>query len=68
MTWNEPTSKPTAQWLRAIPRAQRWQAMQTLLSQHAGTGPSAWMRRSTSSCKWRALPAGVSAQASRAGS
>jgi hypothetical protein len=61
MTRREPLSKLTAQWLRTTPAAQRWQTLQSLLSQHTGIESSAWTRRSSVICKWRALPASVSA-------
>lgn len=61
MTRTEPLSKLTAHWLRVTPPAQRWQALQSHLSSHTATESSGWSRRSTVICKWRALPASVSA-------
>lgn len=59
------TSKPEliAHWERTTPAAHRWQALQAQLSELAVSDASHWTRRSFVTCKWRVLPAGVSAPA-----
>ena len=49
------------QWTTSAP--DRWQALQTRLSMHTASAASHWSRRSFASCRWRALPAGVSVAA-----
>ena len=51
----------SARWSRATQPADRWQALQTQLSAQTVSAASHWTRRSFLSCKWRVLPAGVSA-------
>jgi hypothetical protein len=41
--------------------ATAWQAFQAHLSKQPTPALSTWMRRSAVTCRWRALPAGVSA-------
>jgi len=60
MTHTTQESRLVAIWSRDS-RATAWQVLQAQLSQHTATDASAWTRRSAVICKWRALPAHVSA-------
>lgn len=60
MTHTTQDSRLVAIWSRDS-RATAWQVLQAQLSQHTTTDASAWTRRSAVICKWRALPAHVSA-------
>lgn len=66
MTHTTQESRLVAIWSRDS-RATAWQVLQAQLSQHTATDASAWTQRSSVICKWRALPAGVSAPARIAG-
>jgi hypothetical protein len=57
-------SRLVAIWSRDA-RATAWQVLQAQLSHHMKPDTPAWTRRSAVICKWRALPAGVSARAPR---
>lgn len=59
-------SKLTAQWIRMVPATDRWHELHNLLSRSPGTAMYGWARRSSMICKWRAVPAAVSAAASAA--
>jgi hypothetical protein len=63
MSNSTPELNLTARWERSTPTANRWQALQAQLSGMTATTASTWTRRSSVICKWRALPAGVSAHA-----
>jgi len=52
-----------ARWERSSPAPDRWQALQARLSPQVASAASYWSRRSFVTCKWRALPATVSAAA-----
>jgi hypothetical protein len=56
----------TAQWTRVVPTTDRWHELHTLLSRSPGTALYGWAARSSMICKWRAVPAGVSAAATAA--
>ncbi|HET9472968.1 MAG TPA: hypothetical protein VFO82_03690 [Steroidobacteraceae bacterium] len=58
-----PDLKLVAMWRRELRATARWQTLQVQLSNTTETDASAWTRRSSVICKWRALPAGVSAPA-----
>ena len=60
MTHTTQDSRLVAIWSRDS-RMTAWQVLQAELSRHTATDASAWTRRSAVICKWRALPAGVSA-------
>ena len=51
----------TAAGNRRVPATDRWHELHTLLSRSPGTALYGWARRSSMICKWRAVPAGVSA-------
>jgi len=57
---NTPIAKPGS---RLTP-TNRWQTLQSQLSQVTASAASHWTRRSFVTCRWRALPARVSAPAS----
>lgn len=58
---SNPTRILNARWERTTPTADRWQALQTRLSSQTVSAASHWSRHSFVTCKWRALPADVSA-------
>jgi hypothetical protein len=60
MTREALNSTLIAEW-RATHATDRWQALQSRLSRTMATAATAWTRRSPLTCRWRALPAGVSA-------
>jgi hypothetical protein len=60
MTREALNSTLISEW-RATHATDRWQALQSQLSRTPATAAAAWTRRSPLICKWRALPAGVSA-------
>ena len=60
MTRDTKNLRLIAEW-RTTPAAHRWQTLQSWLAHSAATDSSGWTRRSPLTCKWRALPAGVSA-------
>jgi hypothetical protein len=66
MTHTTTESRLVAIWSQDS-RATAWQVLQAQLSQHTTLDASAWTRRSAVICKWRALPAGVSAMTPAAG-
>jgi hypothetical protein len=61
---SNPTQISYARWERTTPAADRWQTLQTRLSLQTVSAASHWSRRSFVTCKWRALPAHVSAAVS----
>lgn len=58
---SNPTPILYARWERTPLAADRWQTLQTQLSTQTVSAASYWGRRSFVTCKWRALPADVSA-------
>jgi hypothetical protein len=66
MTREALNSTLIAEW-RATHASDRWQTLQSRLSRTTATAAAAWTRRSPLICKWRALPAGVSAPTMVAG-
>jgi hypothetical protein len=66
MTREALNSTLIAEW-RATHATDRWQTLQSQLSRSMATAATAWTRRSPLTCKWRALPAGVSAPMTVAG-
>lgn len=48
---------------RVVPATDRWHELHTLLSRSPGTALYGWAARSSMICKWRAVPAVVSAAA-----
>jgi hypothetical protein len=64
MSNTTPETKLIARWTRSASPTDRWQTLQSQLSQVTASVASHWTRRSFVTCKWRALPAGVSAPAS----
>ena len=61
---SNPTPGIEARWQRTTSAPDRWQELQARLSLQAVSTASHWNRRSFVTCKWRALPAGVSAAVS----
>jgi hypothetical protein len=59
MTQTNQEPRLVAIWSRNS-QATAWQVLQAQLSEHTSTDASAWTRRSAVTCRWRALPAGVS--------
>jgi hypothetical protein len=58
-----PDLQLVAMWRRELRATARWQTLQAQLSGMTQADASSWVRRSSVICKWRALPAGVSAHA-----
>jgi len=59
MSRNEPKSKPIASWQRGPVTPDRWQSLQSSISRQAAPAYG-WARRSSMTCRWRAVPASVS--------
>ena len=53
--------KLTATWMRSEPAPDRWQELHAVLSRSPTTAAYGWARRSSMICKWRGVPASVSA-------
>ena len=51
----------TATWTRSAAAPDRWQELHAILSRSPNTAAYGWARRSSMVCKWRGVPAAVSA-------
>ena len=51
----------TATWTRSAAAPDRWQELHVILSRSPTTAAYGWARRSSLICKWRGVPATVSA-------
>lgn len=58
---NRDTNSTLTAQTRVVPTTDRWHELHTLLSRSPGTAMYGWARRSSMICKWRAVPAAVSA-------
>lgn len=60
MTRHDAKLKLIGTWTRDAAPADRWQSLQSLISRQAAPAYG-WARRSSVICRWRAVPASVSA-------